>query len=166
MYRYITALDTILSSQEPGGWKTPLINIGRDLFFMTSTGTYFQFNRDEKGTIASLERFAKPLQFSPRAVEAKTDRALPKEKAPITLPEDILRSFAGKYNFGGEESRMVGVEGSRVSVQGIGGVFPETRTRFFSKSWCGTIEFTKDSRGAVTGMVVTGFGTSHGKKVE
>lgn len=95
------------------------------------------------------------------------DLPLPKEKVPISLDDKILKSYAGKYNFGIDDSRRIRVDGSHIYAEGIGEIFPESPTRFFSKISGVAVEFTKNSRGAVTGSIWTLWVSRHeAKKVD
>jgi CubicO group peptidase (beta-lactamase class C family) len=166
-YRYLTVQDTLLYSEWRGESKTALMNVGKDLFVFKGSNNYVRFQRDNNSKITALESYSEPVQWGPIQPEGRTDLPLPKEKVPISLDEEILKSYAGKYSFGIDNSRRVRVEGSRVYADDIGEIFPESPTRFFSKTSGATIEFTKNSKGVVTGSFWTLWVSRHeAKKVE
>jgi CubicO group peptidase (beta-lactamase class C family) len=165
-YRYLTVHDTLLYSKWRGGWKTALMNVAKDLFVLKGSNAYLRFQRDNNGRITALENYSEPVQWGPIQTERRTDLPLPKEKVPISLDEKTLKSYAGKYNFGIDNSKRIRAEGSHVYAEDIGEIFPESPTRFFSKTSGATIEFTKNSKGAVTASFWTRYGRHEAKKVE
>lgn len=165
-YRYLTVQDTLLFSQWKGGSKTALLNAGKDLFVFKGSDFYMRFQRDKNAKINALEIYSEPFMWGPIRTERWTDLPMPKEKVPISLDEKILKSYAGKYNFTIDESRSVRVEGSHIYADDIGEIFPESSTKFFSKTSGATIEFTKNSNGTVTGLFSTQVGRYEAKKVE
>lgn len=165
-YRYLTVMDTVLFSQWGGGSKSALLNVGKDLFVFKGTDSYIQFRRDNNGKITALESYYEPFVWGPIRTESRTDLPLPKGKVPISLDEKILKSYAGKYNFAIDNSRRIRVDGSHIYADGIGEIFAESPTRFFSKTSGVTLEFTKNSKGVVTGLSVTSTGRYDGKKIE
>lgn len=165
-YRYITVRDTLLYSEWRGGWKTALMNVAKDIFILKGSIDYMRFQRDSNGRITALEMDSEPVQWGPGQTDRRTDFPLPKEKVPISLDEKTLKSYAGKYNFGIDNSRSVRVEGSHVYADDIGEIFPESPTRFFSKTSGETVEFTKNSKGVVTGSLWNRWGRHEAKKIE
>jgi hypothetical protein len=166
LFRKIMMQDTALITQRSGGGKTPLLSVGKDLFVAKGSSTYFRFRRDNNGRISALESYSEPVAYGPVQIAPKTDLPLPKEKVPISLDEKTLKAFAGRYNLGGEHSVRVRVEGSRVFMEGIGEILPESGTRFFAKDADVTIEFLKNLKGVVTGVVYDRAWRYEGKKVE
>jgi CubicO group peptidase (beta-lactamase class C family) len=165
-YRYLTVQDTILFSQWGAGSKAALVNVSKDLFVFKGSDDYIRFRRDNNDKIIALESYSDPFMWAPIRTERRTDLPLPKEKVPISLDEKTLKSYAGKYVFGIDISRRVRIEGSHVYADGIGEIFPESPTRVFSKIPGATVEFTKNSRGAVTGSIWTLWQRLEAKKVE
>jgi CubicO group peptidase (beta-lactamase class C family) len=165
-YRYLTVQDTLLYSEWKGESKTALMNVGKDLFVFKGSNNYMRFQRDDDGKITALESYSEPVQWGPIQTEKRMDLPLPKEKVPISLDDKILKSYAGKYNFGIDDSRRIRADGSHIYAEGIGEIFPESPTRFFSKTSGATIEFTKNSKGALTGSIWNRWGRHEGKKVE
>ena len=166
VYRYLTVQDSLLFSQWGGGRKSTLLNVGEDRFVFKGTDSYIRFRRDNNGKINALEGYYDPFAWGPVRSERRTDLPLPKEKVAISLDGKILKSYAGKYNLGIDNSRRIRVDGLHVYADGIGEIFPESQTRFFSKVSGATIEFIMNSKGAVTSSLWTSLGTYEGKKIE
>ncbi|RYE43635.1 MAG: class A beta-lactamase-related serine hydrolase, partial [Sphingobacteriales bacterium] len=56
LYHYFTVIDDTLFEQSPGNPKNALLLIDKDLFVPSESGTsHFQFHRDEKGQVISVE---------------------------------------------------------------------------------------------------------------
>ncbi len=166
VYRTLTVEDSILYSLRPGARKTALVNVGKDQFVFKGSNTYAQFIRNNSGRITSFETYSEPFEMSPRRVEVKTDLPVPKVRKPVPVDEKILKKYAGKYVFSGDSFTKVRVEASHIYSQEMGEIFPETETRFFPKNMHATIEFTKNPKGVVTGLIVHGLGKRVAKKVE
>jgi hypothetical protein len=141
-------------------------NVGQDLFTTGSSGTLYHFIRDKSARITSFETYTEPVEWNPRRVEVKTDLPLPKEKKPIAADGRVLKTYAGKYVFSGDNFTKIRVDGSRIYSQEMGEIFAKTETKFFPKNMDVTIEFTKSPKGIVTGLVVHGLGEKVAKKVE
>jgi CubicO group peptidase (beta-lactamase class C family) len=166
VYRYVTVQDTLLIAQRTGGPKTPLLNVGRDLFMFEGSKTYARFHRDDKLKIISAEIYAEPFCWGPTRFEMKTDLRPPKEKVPILLNAKIVKAYAGKYTFAGDEYVKIRVDSVHIYMDGIGEIFPQSGTVFFSKTMDGTIEFVKNPKGAITGLIWTRLGTVQAKKID
>lgn len=166
VYRYVTLKDSVLVSQKTGGGKVTLLNVEKDLFMFEGVNTYARFRRDGNLKIASVDLYNAPWSFGPTRSEVKTDLPLPAEKIPIVLDQKILQAYAGKYTFAGDDYVKIRVDGARVYVDRIGEIFPQSETRFFAKSPDTTIEFLKNSRGAITGLTWTSLGSARAKKVD
>jgi CubicO group peptidase (beta-lactamase class C family) len=165
MYRIIAAQDTVLMSRRTGGWRAPLRNIGKDLFISEDQTTHFRFRRDDEGKIVALEWHWEPISFGPVRTELKMDHPLPKEKVPVAIDGNTLKTFAGKFNFGGEHTSSVRVEGARIYMQWVGELIPESETRFFGKDADVTVEFLKNPKGVVTGLIFGPWG-NEARKVD
>lgn len=165
-YRSLSVQDTLLYSEWRGGWKTALMNVAKDLFVFKGSSFYVRFQRDKNGRITALEHYSEPVQWGPIQTERRTDLPLPKAKVPMSLDANTLKSYAGKYNFGIDNSRSVRVEGSHIYADGIGEIFPESPTRFFSRTSGETIDFIKGSKGVVTSSFWTRLSRYEGKKIE
>jgi CubicO group peptidase (beta-lactamase class C family) len=165
VHRTLTVKDTLLYSSRPGAQKAALFNVDQDLF-TSSGGTLYHFIRDKNGKIRSFETYTEPVEWNPRRVEMKTNLPIPKEKKPISVDEKVLKSYAGKYVFSGDNFTKIRVDGSHIYSQEMGEIFAESETKFFPKNMDVTIEFTKNPKRIVTGLIVHGLGKRVAKKVE
>jgi len=166
VYRYVTIQDSLLAAQRTGGSKTRLLNVDKDLFMFEGSNTYARFHRDNSLKIVSIEVYAEPWRWGPNRFEVKTDLPLPKARVPIVLDEKTLRVYAGKYTFAGDDFVKIRVDSLRIYVDRIGEIFPESETRFFAESVDATIEFIKNSKGVITGLLWTQLGSVQAKKIE
>ena len=80
------------------------------------------------------------------------------EKKEIKVPEKALKAFVGEYEFGPERTLTITLEEGSLWGQPTGQpkrqLFAESQTKFFLKDLPVQIEFTKDAKGVVTGMVM------------
>ena len=80
------------------------------------------------------------------------------EKKEIKVPEKALKAFVGEYEFGPERTLTITLEEGSLWGQPTGQpkrqLFAESQTKFFLKELPVQIEFTKDAKGVVTGMVM------------
>jgi CubicO group peptidase (beta-lactamase class C family) len=170
-YQYFTIVGDTLFAQSPGYSKGPLINVGKDLFVPAWwANTYYEFKRNKKGQITSVELYSKPLQTGPHSVQTKTDLALPKEKQAIILDVAKLDLLKGKYDFNGGLVLPLTIEGSKIYFQLPGQekeeFFAENEANLFSKATDTTLEFITNN-GKVTGIIVKVQGTNYsGKKLD
>lgn len=88
----------------------------------------------------------------------------------VTVPEDILQQYTGKYQLAANFILTVTHEGSRVYGQATGQdkleLFPESQTKFFLKIAPIEIEFIKDEAGKVSKAILYQNGTHEAKKIE
>mgnify|MGYP000202115965 CR=1 FL=1 len=57
--------------------KVELFNISKDFFGIKNSPQKFQFIRDKKGKIISIEVFNFPVQYGPYEINIKTDKPVP-----------------------------------------------------------------------------------------
>jgi CubicO group peptidase (beta-lactamase class C family) len=167
IYNYITIKGDTLYIQLPKFSKWPLFSISKDLFTAAFGNSYYQFNRNEKGKVISLELYDQPVQYGPSQRRLKTDLSLPKEKHFIILDAKKLDPLKGKYDFGGGGIAPVIIEGNKIYMQMEEKfeLLPEDETHFFFRDIDGTIEFIKKD-GKITGVVVTRGAKFEAKKIE
>jgi hypothetical protein len=74
----------------------------------------------------------------------------------ISLSKEVLTSYAGKYQFS-DYSLEMSPEGNHLLVKFDDGsdlpVFPESKTRFFSKPWPIEFEFSKNDSGGLPVLI-------------
>jgi CubicO group peptidase (beta-lactamase class C family) len=166
VYRYVTVQDTLLVAQRTGAGRITLLNVGGDLFMFEGSKTYARFHRGNNLKIMSMEVYADPWLWGPTRFETRTELPLPKVKVPVVLDEKILKAYIGKYTFSGDDFVKIRVDSLRIYMDTIGEIFPESETHFFSRTLDETIEFIKNSKGSVTGLIWTQLGSAHAKKID
>ncbi len=167
IYEYITQKDDTLFIQPPKYGKVALFEISKDIFVAAYGTQFYQFHRNEKSDIISVEIYDKPIQYGPHQIRLKTDMPLPKEKQSILLDAKKLELLKGKYDFGGGGIAPVIVEENKIYMQMEDKfeMLAEDETHFFFKDIDGTVEFIKKD-GKVTGVIVSRGGKFEGKKVD
>jgi hypothetical protein len=128
--------------------------------------TYARFHRDNNFKVISIEVYNEPWSWGPNRFDMKTDNPLPQKKVPIVLSEKTLKAYAGKYTFAGDDYVKVRVDSVRIFVDTIGEIFPESETRFLSRMVDARIEFLKNPKGAITGLIWTTLGSVQAKKID
>ena len=124
--------------------------------------TYLVYYPDERMTIAILGNLNSdaPGRIGAQltAVAHGETVVLPAEHHEIAVDPHILASYAGSYELAPGFVLVVTVENGRLMTQATGQpklpVFAETPTMFFLKVVDAQIEFTKDEKGVVTGMIL------------
>jgi len=80
------------------------------------------------------------------------------ERKEITLPHEVLAQYVGTYAFGPGMNMLIMLEGgqllTKLGPQPKIPIFPESQTMFFPKVVDAEIEFEKDAKGAVTGLIL------------
>jgi CubicO group peptidase (beta-lactamase class C family) len=169
-YRYVTIKNDTLFSQGTGGSKSPLLNIDKDLFVSKDFWTFTKFHRNNKGEIISLERYEEPIKYGPNKLESKTNLTLPKEKSAISLKQQTLELYKGKYDLGGGILIKVTIEGNNIYIQVTGQereeIFAESETKFFLKSEDVIIEFIKNDQGVTKGLILNQGDKYEANKIE
>jgi CubicO group peptidase (beta-lactamase class C family) len=165
VFRYVSVKDSTLISRRPGSGEARLLNVGKDLFMFEGTLNYAGFHRDEAGKIVSVDVYGEPWRMGPIRVELKTGLPLPKDNVPVAIDAKVLLAYAGKYTFAGDDCVKIHVDGARIYADRAGEIFPESETRFFINSSRTTVEFLKDAKGTVTGLVWTQLGSARAKKI-
>lgn len=124
--------------------------------------TSLAYYPNEKLTVVALSNVngLAPNQMTPKlaAVALGEKVVLPSERKSITLPPDVLKQYAGTYEFARGINMVVTLEGdqlsSKLGAQPPMPILPESQTMFFSKAVDAEIEFVKDSQGAVTALIL------------
>jgi CubicO group peptidase (beta-lactamase class C family) len=172
IYNYITLKRDTLFMQPVGGSPTALIPIAKDVFIPSGKERMYQtydFLRDKQGKVDAIKIYA-PLDAGIVRTEPKTNLPLPEEKHAIALSADVLKQYAGKYNYKSVFNITITVKGDKIYATGDGQapneIFPESKTKFYAKSVDAQIEFKKDGSGKVEGFTLYQAGKHEFKKVE
>lgn len=157
MYRYITIENDTLWSQPSGESKTAILPVDSDLFyFMDSDVSYLKFFRDEYESVKALEISVDPITFGPKEYEPRVEIEMLSEKKEVTVSNDILLKYVGKYDFGGGFYMEVIAEGEELFIlptaQPKQRVYAESETKFFMKEIDASMEFIIEEDGTVKKM--------------
>ena len=80
------------------------------------------------------------------------------EKKEIKLPEKVLKTFVGEYEFGPERTLTITLENGSLwgqpTDQPKRQLFAESETKFFLKDLPVQLTFEKDAKGVVSGFVM------------
>jgi CubicO group peptidase (beta-lactamase class C family) len=148
MYNYLTASNDTLFIQTTGGSKRALTFLGNDKFSNKSRNMFYKFNRRDN-RICSMEIYSEPLNYGPNELEIKTDMPLPEKKKAITLSNDILEQYAGRYDLGGDAVFTVEVKNGKIYISSPGDtpdeLLPEAENKFFFDKVDATVEFVKEN---------------------
>lgn len=170
VFRYIFLEGDTLTMQQSGGGKQILWPTDKDLFSIDGSANYVRFHRGEEGAVAALELYSQPLQYGPTEYELKTDVPLPAAKEALELAPELIKKYAGTYDFNRGFKIVVTTEGSHLYITPSGQpteeVFAESETKFFATSVDATIEFKRSETGEVEGMTLTQGSKYEAKKIE
>jgi hypothetical protein len=87
----------------------------------------------------------------------------PRRRTPIDLPASALSLYVGTYELAKGSEFVVTIRGAELSGQASTGgpavrLWPESTTEFFVNEVDAQVSFTRDSSGAVTGLVLHQYG--------
>lgn len=170
MYRYITMEKDGLYSQRTGGAKTKLTYIGNDEFTLGDKFTRLRFLRNTSNAVNAIMMYDALGSYGPNDTGLKTNIPLPSAKTEITIAENILEKYTGKYDFGGGFFIQVFVKDKilygQATGQGAFQLFAESETKFFLKVVDATIEFHVNENGIAESMTLFQGGEMKATKVE
>ena len=124
--------------------------------------TYLAYYPDRKVTVAVLGNLngSAPEQIgnSLAAIVHGENVVLSAERKEITVLPNILEGYVGTYQLAPKFNLMITVEGGQLMAQASGQsklpVFARSDSRFFYKAVDAEIEFTKDEKGTVVGLIL------------
>ena len=158
-YRYIFIEGDSLKIQKTGGGKFTLKSYGKDKFFIEDSDKRFDFIRDSKGKITSLDVYTYPINFGPHDICQKVNVAMPIEKKEISVPEEILKPYEGEYELMPGFNLKIFVENGNLFIQATGQdkyqLFPESNTKYFMKVVDAQAEFVPEADGSVNKLIFT-----------
>lgn len=158
-YRYIFIESDSLKIQKTGGGKYTLKSYGKDKFFIEDSDKRFDFIRDNKGKITSLDVYTYPINFGPHDICQKVNVAMPTEKKEISVPEEILKPYEGEYELMPGFNLKIFTENGNLFIQATGQdkyqLFPESNTKFFMKVVDAQAEFIPEADGSVNKLIFT-----------
>jgi hypothetical protein len=124
--------------------------------------TYLAYYPDRKVTVAVLGNLngSAPEQIgnSLAAVVHGENVVPPAERKEITVLPNILEGYVGTYQLAPKFNLMITFEGGQLMAQASGQskmpVFARSDSRFFYKAVDAEIEFTKEEKGIVVGLIL------------
>lgn len=124
--------------------------------------TYMAYDPDRKIAVIVLGNLNGPapskLGESLLTLSRGQAVVLPSERKAIALPADALNAYAGSYAFSPNFALTLRIEGGKLMAQASGQqaleLFPEGADSFFYRAVDAQISFTRDSSGAIKGLVL------------
>jgi CubicO group peptidase (beta-lactamase class C family) len=138
----------------PGGSKQPLV--------FRSGNTYALGSSDSKTTITFILENGVATGFEANdngnRRTLKKITSAPQERKEITVPEEILKTYVGEYEFAPDENLKITFENGSLWGEPPGSakrqMFAESETKFFVKTSPTEVTFQKDEKGNVIGVIV------------
>lgn len=153
--RAITLNNGKLQSQRSGGPAYTLTPVGKDLFEISGTGSFFTFQRNEAGNIKGLT-----FKTGRQAPEnwKRTDKPFTPARTEINLPEAELKQLEGEYQLTPAFGIVIRVKNGSLWAQATQQpefeLFAEAPDHFFLKVVDAQVEFLRDPNGAVTHLML------------
>lgn len=136
-------------------------------------GLVIMTNADQGGAVAGelSRRIQLAYDWDSFAQPAPRGYRPPVERVEITIAEDVLRAYVGEYQLTPQLSLTVSLENGRLQVlptgQAKATLFAEAPDAFFLRVVSAQVRFTRDSSGAVAGLVLSQGGTQQtGRKTK
>ncbi len=164
--RHITIKDNFLFSQIEGRAKNKLFPLSANKFIFKNGFPAYEFSIKDDGS-----RQLKMITDDNSYIGLETEKTPPVEKKAITLSNHILKPYVGKYELTPSFIITITATGNKIFAQATGQpkfeIFAESETKFFLKVVVASIEFNKNEKGEVTGLILHQNGQGMpGKKIE
>ncbi|MEY8868245.1 serine hydrolase [Meridianimaribacter flavus] len=165
--RHITVENGKIYSLREGSVKLEIFPLSKTHFFFESGTTAYKFSKDDNGKKQVIM-----INGNNETLGYETDKAPPAEKESITVSQDILNTYVGKYELQPEfiitiTTNNEGQLFAEATGQPKFEVFAEAKDRFFLKVVAASISFNVDDKGVVTGLTLHQNGANMpAKKVE
>ncbi len=144
-----------LITQVTGQGKVPLFAESDTKFFPKVVDAEIEFFRDDKGAVSYLV-----LHQDGRDTKApRTGNVVPKpDRKEVSVSPKLLAEYVGTYQLAPNFDLVVTLEGTQLMTQATGQekvpVFAESDTKFFLRVVDAQIEFFRDSKGAVSYLML------------
>ena len=126
-----------------------------EFFYDKQAPDRLTFTRDAAGKVTALKV---TRRFGPPTAAVRTDKPLPKERAEVKLPADVLERYVGVYELAPTFSLTMVRRGGQLFTQATGQpefeLFAESETKFFLKNVDAQVEFQTGADGKVTGLIL------------
>ncbi|MBN2288817.1 MAG: serine hydrolase, partial [Candidatus Glassbacteria bacterium] len=152
----VSVEDSKLMVQLTGQGKAQVFPESETEFFYKVVDARITFEKDDKGEVSGLVLHQGGLDLS--AIRLGDDYRPPPPRKEIQLDAAVLEGYVGKYELAPGAVFTATLEDGRLMVQftgqGKAQVFPESETGFFYKAVDAQITFEKDTKGAISGLVL------------
>lgn len=159
-----------LFAQATGQGALPIFPSATDEFFAKIGGISISFHRNKTGDVVSLTLHQHGDHPAPRVDATGPDAAATGQHA-ISLSAAAMSEYVGRYRLGLHTMFNVTLKSQQLMVQLTGQsafpAFASARDKFFLKVVDAQIDFRRDARGKVDGLVLHQAGTNqHAVRVE
>jgi CubicO group peptidase (beta-lactamase class C family) len=152
--RTITREGKQLFSQRTGGAKNVIKAYAPSKFFFTSSLATLEFEKDPQGKFSQVTS----SERSSVIVWKKTNKPVPSERKEAKVSEELLARYTGEYKMTPGFSLTITKEGQKLFAQATGQgkneIYPESDTKFFLKVVDAQLEFSKDTGGVVSKLIL------------
>ena len=151
--RYVTVENGKIYSQREGSTKLEIYPLSPNEFIFDLSNTSYKFSKDDNGLNQVV------MMLEGREIIGKiTDKEAPAQKEVVSVEQDILNTYVGKYELQPGFIIEVTTRNGQIFAQATGQaqfeIFAEDEDTFFLKVVKASIDFNKDASGAVTGLVL------------
>lgn len=146
--------DDQLLTQATGQNAFPVYPSATNEFFARMADISLSFTRDDHGKVNSMVVHQHGDHAAPRIGDA----VVPKARKPVTLDAATLAGYAGRYQLAPGVIATVTVQDAQTFVQLTGQpaapVYASAHDAFFYQVVDATIDFERDAKGQITGLVL------------
>lgn len=139
--------------QPTGGVREEAVVASQNELVWPRSLTRFRVVSDAAGAVTALEWQDRQ---GPVRIYRKTDKPLPSARPPVAVASAVYDAYAGEYRIGPYAIQVFHEEGT-LRAQAPGDVkrtlIPDAETTFLLEQSDIAVEFQKDQRGAVSGLV-------------
>ena len=143
-----------LTTQLGGQRQIPVFAESETKFFLKVVDAQVEFFTDASGAVTHAVMYQNGGERRARRISGTV--AEPSPRKEMALPTSTLARYVGKYQMPSNAELSVTLEGTQLMAQLTGQpafpVFAESETLFFFKVVDATLEFQKDTSGAVTAV--------------
>ncbi len=151
--RSVTREGNKIFTQRTGSIKQEAFNRSYDTFFYKRSFTWFTFERDKRdGKVIAMTMHSLSGKNFAKKIGKKT-----KMKKAVDIDKSVYKELTGRYQMQGF-LMVVSIDSGKLMIQATGQksaqIFPLSELRYFLKVVDAEIEFTKNSNGDITGLIL------------
>ncbi len=165
--RHLFMKDGKLNSMRESETNTvfEIFPLSENRFMFEGSGIEYKFSKSADGKRQTI------FITDTENVGKEVDKPMPEARKELTLSNDILKHYVGKYELGPNFYVEITVDGSQVFAQATGQgkfeIFAEDDTNFFAKVAAIKVKFNKDDSGNVESFTIYQGGQENiAKKIE